>query len=135
MPLKRENINVTYSQEIKDDLEEIAKKLEGSSGRAIETIVRRASDLANSAEIGKNDLLKAIGLYKPNTDIKQIDEQTIYALMATNFTDMLPDKSDLYPERLRLFVEQAIMGEKKSNLPLKDCLEQIKTGSLYSEGS
>jgi SpoVK/Ycf46/Vps4 family AAA+-type ATPase len=135
LEVMEENINVTYSQEIKDDLEEIAKKLEGSSGRAIETIVRRASDLANSAEIGKNDLLKAIGLYKPNTDIKQIDEQTIYALMATNFTDMLPDKSDLYPERLRLFVEQAIMGEKKSNLPLKDCLEQIKTGSLYSEGS
>jgi len=135
LEVMEENVNVTYSKEIKDDLEEIAEKLEGSSGRAIETIVRRASDLANSAEIGKGDLLKAIGLYKPNTDIKQIDEQTIYALMATNFTDMLPDNSDLYPERLRPFVEQAIMGEKKSNLPLKECLEQIKNGSLYSEDS
>ena len=76
---------------------------------------------------------KAIGLYKPNSDVRELDSETIRALMAVNFTDMVPDQYNLYPERLRPYIERAFLGVGKSNLPLRACLEDITSGHIYRE--
>jgi len=120
------NVNVIFSENIRNDIESFADDLENLSGRAIETIVRKAADLADLAtrdEIDAKHLKQAISLYKPNTDIQEIDTQTLHALIATNFMDMMPVDKAHYPERLWKDVQTAI--EQKSNLPLIRCLNQI----------
>ena len=123
------NVQIDYAQDVRDNLYDIANTLEGSSGRAIETIVRKAADIAENNEVDKKILDQAIKLYKPNMDIKEIDSQTIHALISTNFTDMMPNDVNHYPDRLQPFVREAI--DNKSNLPLKQCLREIEAGNIY----
>jgi len=120
---------IKYSEEVQNSIEEIAKKLKWNSGRAIETIVRKAAYLARSETVTKSALLEAISLYKPNVNIKETDKQVIYSLMASNFTDMIPNDVSLYPDRLRPYVGEAL--EKRSNEPLQKCLDLIDSGTIY----
>jgi SpoVK/Ycf46/Vps4 family AAA+-type ATPase len=158
---------ISYSTDFIDNLDGIATKLSGMPGRAVETLIRKAADLAveegKIAEQEKETAVdvseckdapnKAIGLdnekvfiesrhvneaiklYKPNTNIKEIDAQTIRAIMAVNFTDLLPDDPNLYPSRLRPFIKRALTEEPKSNQPLLECLNEIfnPDGTLYDE--
>lgn len=116
------NVNVTFSKDIHKNIGSFASAVENLSGRAIETIVRKAADLADRNDVQAEHLEKAIALYKPNTDIHEIDIQTLHALIATNFMDMMPVDKKHYPERLWPFVKEAI--EQKSNQPLIHCLYQ-----------
>ncbi|MCF8090673.1 MAG: ATP-binding protein [Desulfotignum sp.] len=116
------NVNVTFSEDIHNNIGSFAAAVENLSGRAIETIVRKAADLADRNDVQAEHLEKAISLYKPNTDIHEIDIQTLHALIATNFMDMMPVDKKHYPDRLWTFVEEAI--EQKSNQPLIHCLNQ-----------
>jgi transitional endoplasmic reticulum ATPase len=117
------NVNVAFSKDIHNNIESFAASVENLSGRAIETIVRKAADLAARDEVDAEHLEKAIALYKPNTDIQEIDTQTLHALIATNFMDMMPVHKEHYPARLWADVQEAI--KQKSNLPLIRCLNQV----------
>ncbi len=130
MAMERNVEGISYSEDVHQNIDDIAAKLRWNSGRAIETIVRKAAYLAKSETITKDHLLEAISLYKPNVNIKETDIQVVYALMAANFVDMIPQDISLYPERLRSFVKEAL--ETRSNEPLERCLREIETGSIYA---
>lgn len=129
--LENPDEHIVYSPELKSQLDQIAEKFGEVSGRAIETIVRKASEIAASGPIQPDHLQFAIDLYKPNQNPKEIDAQTIYSLIAVNFKDMMPDDPKLFPPRLRPFIEEALgRGE---NGPLEKCLEEIKKGTIYRD--
>jgi len=117
---------IKFAPDLKEKLVEVAEKLEGLSGRDIETIVRRAADLTESPDLALKDIENAIKHYKPNADQHKIDAWTIQTLMKVNFTDMMPTDLEAYPVRLRDYVSRAILGSNKSNGPLEECLQLIR---------
>lgn len=135
---------ISYSTDFLENIDSMAEMFSGLPGRTVETLVRKSAEIAleehlkydgdESIEIEIKHMEQAVALYKPNTDIRELDAQTVRALMVVNFTDMLPAKMEMYPERLRTYVEKALHGNSKSNQPLQECLEEIldKNSNFYS---
>lgn len=139
--MERNIPGIAYSDGVKSKLEEIAELFYGLSGRDIETIVRKAAEetsFRDSAGTGTvvleyQDLVQAHQLYKPNADQQQLDDWTIRALMAVNFIDMMPRDLEIYPEHLRPYIKRSINEKRKSNLPLEDCLLEIRNRNFYNQ--
>ncbi len=111
-----------FDEGLKANLKKVAEAMGELPGRAISTLMAKAADLAAGKAITTQNVEEAIKLYKPNLNQRSYDEQTIRALIAVNFTDMMPP-CNVFPKRLAPYVEQAI--REKSNMPLEECLRLI----------
>uniref|UniRef100_A0A832EK12 ATP-binding protein n=1 Tax=Desulfacinum infernum TaxID=35837 RepID=A0A832EK12_9BACT len=113
---------VTYNDDLHQKLTDIARDLGELPGRAIGVVVRKAAELAGGEKITEEHMREAMQRYKANLDQRSYDELTLRALIAVNFTDMIPPV-EIFPERLKKWVEQALA--ERSNGPLEKGLSQI----------
>jgi len=113
---------VTYDDGLRKNLMGIAQDLGELPGRAIGVVVRKAAELAGGKKITEEHMRKAMQRYKANLDRRSYDELTLRALIAVNFTDMMPPV-EIFPDRLQKWIKPAL--EERSNGPLQEGLSQI----------
>lgn len=109
----------TYAADL--SLARVVAATEGLTGSALETIVRRAMELAGPNAITEAHLQMAVDDYKPNHDPTAYEIQSLLALNAANLFSALPVGDDL-PEEIRELA--AAMRRQGSAAPL---LERLRT--------
>jgi SpoVK/Ycf46/Vps4 family AAA+-type ATPase len=77
------------------DLAPVALATAGLTGSAIEVVVRRAVELAESASLTSDVLLEAAHDYKPNHDAADYLRQSLLAFHAANLHSSIPPLSEL----------------------------------------
>ncbi len=122
-----------YADALTNEIDKYVQKIAGMPGRAIETLVRKAVDIAGEEGLDGEIVLeshhidRAMKLFKPNIDQREVDRQTINAVMAVNFTDMMPSDPMMYPPHLRPAIQEAIGQEgMKSNTSLARYLDKLQ---------
>lgn len=93
----------------------VAAATEGLTGSALETIVRRAAELAWPGKVDEAALLAAVEDYKPNHDPAAYRVQSLLALDAANLYSSLPPAEDLPAEIAEVVAE---MRRQRSAAPL-----------------
>ncbi len=105
------------------ELTQVVEATEGLTGSALETIVRRAMELADGAPLTEAHLLLAADDYKPNHDPATYERQSLLALNAANLFSALPAEPDM-PPSLRELV--GAMRRSSSPAPLWERLRQLR---------
>jgi SpoVK/Ycf46/Vps4 family AAA+-type ATPase len=105
------------------DFTRVTRAVEGLTGSALESIVRRAMELAWPGPVGEADLLAAVDDYKPNHDPAVYRFQSLLALGAANLFSSLPPAEDL-PDEIRELVME--MRRRCSARPLHERLDAVR---------
>lgn len=101
----------------------VTAAVDGLTGSALESIVRRAMELAWPEEVDEADLLAAVDDYKPNHDPAVYRLQSLLALNAANLFSNLPPAEDLPDEIAEVVAE---MRRQCSAAPLHQRLGAIR---------
>ncbi len=109
---------------IEDDaLREFGERTAGFTGSDLEVIVRRAREVAAEAPVTGRHLNAARALYKCNHYEDMYDLQTLLAIYACNFTDMIP-AVEAFPEHLRGLIQKVL--ETRNNAPLEARIQELR---------
>jgi SpoVK/Ycf46/Vps4 family AAA+-type ATPase len=128
--------DVAYSPDV--DYVQCAEKTAGLSGSAIEIIVRKAAEYATeyatSEEqpprvkvVHQTNLDRAIENFKPNHNADMYNYQTLLAIQACNFLDMIPP-DEAFDDALQSVIQE--MRKHKSNLPILQQIARLREALL-----
>ena len=130
-----------YAEDV--DFARYAAQTAGLSGLAIEVIVRKAAEYSSARRtievqgqqrelkiIRRQDLDQALATFKPNCNAAMYNFQTLLALRACNYLDMLPEDDDAFDVRLKAVIQE--MYRHKSNVPIVQELARLR-GELAAQ--